>query len=229
MTEEITRKRSIKSYVLRQGRLTGAQSRAIEELWPKYGIDLSDVNQDWQQQFQRTAPLIIEIGFGMGSSLIQQAQIEQDKNFLGIEVHRPGVGACLQEVNAKGLENIKVMNCDAIAVFEQMIVDQSVSRIQLYFPDPWHKKKHHKRRIVKKTFIDIVGEKLEQGGVFHMATDWQPYAESMLSVMQQENGFCNMAGTLNFVPRPDFRPVTKFEKRGLKLGHGVWDLIYKKL
>ena len=225
---EKSHKRSIKSYVLRQGRLTKGQKNAIEELWPEYGVELQQQKLDSQQCFGRIAPLVIEIGFGMGTSLVQQALAEPNKNFIGIEVHRPGVGSCLQEISSQGLDNLKVMNCDAIQVFEQMIANNSVSRVQLYFPDPWHKKKHHKRRIVKENFVSMIYAKLTTAGIFHMATDWQPYAESMLEVMQMVKGFKNMAFPDNYMPRPDFRPITKFELRGQKLGHGVWDLMYEK-
>ncbi len=220
--------RTVKSYVLRQGRLTASQNHAIATLWPEYGINWQQQLLDMQQCFGRSAPLVFEIGFGMGASLVQQALAEPEKNFLGIEVHRPGVGTCLKEIAHNQLRNLKLLNCDAIMVLEHMIPDSSISRLQLYFPDPWHKKKHHKRRIVTAPFIALIYKKMCVGGQLHMATDWQPYAQCMHDVMQMAKGFSNMASPEAYLQRPAFRPVTKFERRGQKLGHGVWDLMYKK-
>ncbi len=214
--------------MLRQGRLTKSQQMALVELWPKFGINLCRELVDWELEFNQKLPLVLEIGFGMGNSLVAQAIAEPDKNFIGIEVHKPGVGACLKEIERLGITNLRLINADAIAVLEYMISDQSISRVQLYFPDPWHKKRHHKRRIVNSEFVQIICNKLTQKGCFHMATDWQPYAEYMLEIMQKSKGFENLSAEGNYVPAPDFRPETKFETRGRKLGHGVWDLIYQK-
>jgi len=221
-------KRTIKSFVLRQGRLSKSQQRAIDTLWPDFGIDMGEAQVDWEREFKQKAPLVLEIGFGMGQSLVQQAENEPDKNFIGIEVHKPGVGTCLKDIERLGLNNLKLMNGDAITALEHMIPDNSLLRVQLYFPDPWHKKKHNKRRIVNTKFVQVIGDKLVSEGCFHMATDWKPYAEHMLEVMQQAENFNNMSEDNDYCPAPEFRPTTKFETRGIKLGHGVWDLLYKK-
>ncbi len=222
--------RTIKSFVLRQGRLTQSQKQALERLWPKFGIDLADQPLAVESLFENNnKQLVVEIGFGMGHSLVQQAQQETDKNFIGIEVHKPGVGTCLKEVERLNVKNLKLMNADAILVLEQMIPDNSLSRVQLYFPDPWHKKKHNKRRIVNSKFVQRIYTKLTAEGCLHMATDWQPYAVHMLEVMQQAQNYKNLGNKDGFIDAPDFRPVTKFETRGRNLGHGVWDLLYQKI
>lgn len=223
------RHRTIKSFVLRQGRLTKSQQRAIDNLWSDFGIDMGLELLDWNKHFKQRAPVVLEIGFGMGQSLVQQAEKETDKNFIGIEVHKPGVGTCLKDIERLGLTNLKLMNGDAINALEQMIPNNSLHRVQLYFPDPWHKKKHNKRRIVNQKFVELIHSKLTKEGCFHMATDWQPYAEHMLEVMQQAEKFKNLSVENDYCPAPDFRPTTKFETRGRKLGHGVWDLIYTKI
>jgi len=208
--------------------MTKAQIAAIENFWPRYGIDFQDEKMDFSNQFIQQGPLIFEIGFGMGSSLVQQAMNEPDKNFIGVEVHKPGVGACLIQIENNQLQNLKVMNVDANRVLESMIIPKTVSRLQLYFPDPWHKKKHNKRRIVTDKFVTTIHSCLVDGGIFHMATDWEPYAQSMLEVMQDAKGFENLSLQGDFVERPEFRPITKFEIRGQKLGHAVWDLMFRK-
>lgn len=219
----------VKSYVKREGRLTRAQARALEDHWPDMGIEFNDTPLDLNEEFGRSAPVVLEIGFGMGKSLVEMAAAEPDKDFIGIEVHRPGVGACLADAGELGLTNLRVMEHDAVEVFQKMLPDASLARLQLYFPDPWHKKRHHKRRIVQPEFVERVREKLAIGGHFHMATDWENYAEHMAEVMNNAPGYCNTATQGNYVPRPDYRPITKFETRGQKLGHGVWDLIYERV
>ena len=218
----------VKSFVKREGRLTKAQTRAIEEFWPTMGIDYQNAELDLSVLFGRTAPVVIEIGFGMGKSLVEMAAAAPEKNFIGIEVHKPGVGACLAEAGEQGLTNLRVMDHDAVEVLKNMIPDGALSRLQLFFPDPWHKKRHHKRRIVQPEFAALVLTKLEKGGCFHMATDWEPYAEHMTEVMNATSGYANTAQEGTYVPRPEYRPITKFETRGQKLGHGVWDLIYER-
>jgi tRNA (guanine-N7-)-methyltransferase len=220
--------RRIKSFVKREGRLTAGQAKSIEELWPIMGVEYKAQAIDLAELFGRDAPVVLEIGFGMGKSLVEMAKNEQDKNFIGIEVHRPGVGACLGEAREQGVDNLKVFEHDAVEVLEQCIADNSLTRVQLFFPDPWHKKRHHKRRIVKPEFVACLHKKLAVGGVFHMATDWENYAEHMLEVMTAAEGFKNQAEDNQYVPRPDHRPLTKFENRGHKLGHGVWDLMFEK-
>ncbi len=218
----------VKSYVKREGRLTRGQARALELYWPTMGIEFQDKPLDLADVFGREAPVVLEIGFGMGKSLVEMAHAAPHLNFIGIEVHRPGVGACLAEAGELGLTNLRVMEHDAVEVLKHMIPDQGLHRLQLYFPDPWHKKRHHKRRIVQPEFVDTVRTKLHVGGFLHMATDWEQYAEHMAEVMKQVSGYANTAADGDYVPRPDYRPITKFETRGQKLGHGVWDLIYER-
>lgn len=220
--------KSIRSFVIRAGKITAGQKKAFETLWPVYGLSLFTGKIDPQVIFGRTAPLVLEIGFGMGDSLFQMAKQEPEKNFIGIEVHPPGVGRLMNLAHQENLTNLRVYMADAMDVLEDCIPDESVDRLQLYFPDPWHKKKHNKRRIVQKPFVQKIHPKLKVEGIFHMATDWQPYAEYMLEVMDLSEGFENIQKPSPYSPRPDYRPITKFEKRGEKLGHGVWDLVFKK-
>ncbi len=176
----------------------------------------------------RDAQRVLKFGYGMGHSLVQMAAAEPDKDFIGIEVHRPGVGALLMAIEEAGVTNLRSYCDDAVDILEECIADASLARVQLYFPDPWHKKKHHKRRIVQSAWVQLVQRKLAPGGVLHMATDWQDYADHMQAVMQAETGWANQAGDQVFSARPDWRPETKFERRGARLGHGVWDLLYQK-
>ncbi len=223
---QVTR-RTIKSYVLRQGRLTRGQQQALDQLWSIYGIDFKPGQLDLDTCFKRSAPVILEIGFGNGDSLMQQAASNPQNNYLGIEVHRPGVGHLLRLADDAAIANLRVINHDAIEVLQQQIPDHSLDCVQLFFPDPWHKKRHHKRRIIKAEFIQRVYQKLKSGGLFHLATDWQDYAEHMLAEMEQAKGFSNTAGKENYAENTG-RPSTKFEHRGRRLGHGVWELVYRK-
>lgn len=218
----------IKSFVMRPGRLTTGQRTAVEQLWAQKGLNIGDGQLDAEQVFNRKAALVLEIGFGMGQSLIDMCRSQPEKNFVGVEVHLPGVGRTLSEIQRQGIENLRIYKEDAVEVLEQAIADASLDQVQLFFPDPWHKKRHHKRRIVQEGFVSLIEKKLKMGGHFHMATDWQPYAEHMLEVMEATPGFNNCAGDGQYHPRPDYRPVTKFEQRGQNLGHGVWDLIFKR-
>ncbi|MGI5308648.1 tRNA (guanosine(46)-N7)-methyltransferase TrmB [Rheinheimera sp. WS51] len=220
--------RRIRSFVLREGRLTKGQQHALDNYWADYGLAYQADAFDLTKVFNRDNPRVLEIGFGMGQSLVQMASETPDKDFIGIEVHRPGVGACIALAQSKGLTNIKIFQHDAVEILEHSIADNSLDTVQLFFPDPWHKKRHHKRRIVQPEFANLVRKKLKPGGVFHMATDWQNYAEHMLEVMQQMPGYSNLSATNDYVERPAHRPLTKFEQRGHRLGHGVWDLMYKK-
>jgi tRNA (guanine-N7-)-methyltransferase len=222
------RKKSIRSYVVRAGRMTDGQRNAFENSWSTYGLKLADGAIDTDTVFGRSGPKILEIGFGMGDSLLQMAAAEPATDFIGIEVHPPGVGTIMNIAQSEGISNLRVYLADANDVLEECFPPQSIDRLQLYFPDPWHKKKHNKRRIVQPQFVQLVREKLRPGGVLHMATDWQHYAEQMLETLDEAEGFENIAGIGQYSPRPDYRPMTKFEKRGERLGHGVWDLIYKK-
>lgn len=221
--------RKVQSFVKREGRLTKGQAASMEKYWPTMGIDYQPEAISLSDVFGNDSPVVLEIGFGMGQSLVEMAEKDPGKNFIGIEVHTPGVGACLSSAAEAGLDNIRVMDHDGVEVLQNMIADNSLSRVQLYFPDPWHKKRHHKRRIVQSEFAQLLRQKLKIDGVFHMATDWENYAEHMLAVMQPQDGYKNTSESNDYVPRPDFRPLTKFEQRGHRLGHGVWDLIFKKV
>ncbi|GHC34362.1 tRNA (guanosine(46)-N7)-methyltransferase TrmB [Aidingimonas halophila] len=223
-------RRGIKSYVLRAGRMTAAQTRGLDEVWPRLGLTLEGERPDLDRVFGRQAPRVVEIGFGMGGSLIEQAESHPELDFLGVEVHAPGVGKLLDEADKRGLTNVRVYRDDAVRVLEEGIAPETIDALQLFFPDPWPKKKHHKRRIVQPAFIELVRTRLKPGGILHMATDWENYAEHMAEVMQNASGYRNVADkeTFPFVPRPAFRPLTKFEARGERLGHDVWDLIYAR-
>lgn len=221
--------RRIRSFVRRQGRLTKGQEHALENYWPVMGVEFSEAPVDFATLFGREAPVTLEIGFGMGASLVAMAKARPEQNFLGIEVHSPGVGACLASANEEGVENLRVMCHDAVEVLHKMIPDNSLSMVQLFFPDPWHKTRHNKRRIVQVPFAELVLSKLKLGGVFHMATDWEAYAEHMLEVMSSIDGYKNLSESNDYVPRPESRPVTKFEQRGHRLGHGVWDLMFERV
>ena len=218
----------IKSFVLRQGRLSAGQKKAIENNWPKFGLQVENKLLDFVDLFGRDAPTIVEIGFGMGKSLAEMAETNPQNNYIGIEVHRPGVGALLKLLEDKGLSNVRVFNDDAIEVLEKCIPLNSLAGVYLFFPDPWHKKRHHKRRIVQAAFADKIAQHLKPRGQFHMATDWENYAEHMMEVMSASSSYDNISGEGQYTPRPDYRPLTKFEARGQRLGHGVWDLIFTK-
>lgn len=228
MTEKNIPLRTIKSFVIRAGRMTQGQKNAIETGWPHYGLDLSAGLLDYNDIFHRSAPTTLEIGFGMGQSLCTMAEQAPDHNFIGIEVHKPGVGALISLLQEKNLDNVRVFNHDAIEVLNHCISDNSLDRLLLFFPDPWHKARHNKRRIVQAEFAQLVRRKLKIGGIFHMATDWQPYAEHMLETMQQADGYTNLSPDATYIQRPEERPKTKFELRGERLGHGVWDLKFQR-
>ncbi len=208
--------------------MTDGQRNAFENSWSTYGLKLADGAIDTDTVFGRSGPKVLEIGFGMGDSLLQMAVAEPSTDFIGIEVHPPGVGTIMNIAQSEGISNLRVYLADANDVLEECFPPQSIDRLQLYFPDPWHKKKHNKRRIVQPQFVQLVRERLRPSGVLHMATDWQHYAEQMLETLDEAEGFENIAGIGQYSARPDYRPMTKFEKRGERLGHGVWDLIYKK-
>lgn len=220
--------RTIKSYVVRSGRMTPGQEKAFQALWSLYGVETDDQVLDFEQLFGRQAPVILEIGFGMGDSLVAMAAQHPQNNYLGIEVHKPGVGRLLGKVSEQALTNLRVIQFDAIEVLKKQIPDDSLSAVYLFFPDPWHKKRHHKRRIVQDSFVQLIRQKLRLHGQFHMATDWAHYACQMLDCMKKSPGFKNCALDGEYIPRPDYRPVTKFERRGERLGHGVWDILFEK-
>ncbi|MCE9731954.1 tRNA (guanosine(46)-N7)-methyltransferase TrmB [Pectobacterium sp. IFB5596] len=221
--------RRIRSFVRRQGRLTNGQQLALDNYWPVMGVEYQAEQVDFNALFGRDAPVVLEIGFGMGASLVTMAAQHPEQNFLGIEVHLPGVGACLAAAQEAGISNLRVMCHDALEVLIKMIPDGSLSMVQLFFPDPWHKARHNKRRIVQVPFAELVQSKLKVGGVFHMATDWEPYAQHMLEVMTSVAGYRNLSDNNEYVVRPESRPLTKFEARGQRLGHGVWDLMFERI
>ncbi len=221
--------RKVRSFVKREGRLTNGQAKALEQHWDTMGLTHQGGLIDAASLFANDNPVVLEIGFGMGKSLVEMAKNAPELNFIGIEVHRPGVGACIGLAQGQGVKNLKVYEHDAIEILADCIPNDSLTAVQLFFPDPWHKKKHHKRRIVSLEFVETIRQKLKVGGVFHMATDWENYAECMLEDMNNSQGYENLSDTNDYVPRPDSRPLTKFETRGQRLGHGVWDIQFKRV
>ena len=217
----------IRSFIRRQGRLTPGQQLALDNHWATYCLDPKN-DYDFAQVFGRDAPLFVEIGFGNGDSLAKMAAANPDKDYIGIEVHTPGVGHLLILLHEQGINNVRIYSHDAIEILEQKITNNSLSGVHLFFPDPWHKKKHHKRRIVRASFVDLLVKKLKPAGYFHAATDWENYAEAMLAVLSEDNVLKNTSPTQDYCPCPEYRPLTKFEQRGIRLGHGVWDLIFSK-
>jgi tRNA (guanine-N7-)-methyltransferase len=266
--------RPIRSFVKREGKLTGGQRSALEELWPSHGVDLGDQLLDLNQMYGRSAAVVLEIGFGNGLSLADMAETYADMDFFGIEVHRPGVGSCLVQARKRALNNLRVSADDAVLVLNQQIADGSLDRVQIFFPDPWHKKRHHKRRLIQPAFVEQLVGKLKPGGQIHVATDWQNYAEHVLAVLTTNKNLANTAAdaplaanfvsnggdvltdsglwangslaieasgisegtapvdnpllTKGCVEKPSYRTDTKYENRGIGLGHGVWDLIFTK-
>jgi tRNA (guanine-N7-)-methyltransferase len=220
------RRRAIRSFVIRAGRMTPGQRRALDELWPAWGVDFTPEPVDSPQLFGNQNPLTVEIGFGMGDSLLELAKLAPERNFLGIEVHEPGVGRLLMNAREAGLTNLRVSRHDAVEVLKFQVPDHSVDRILIFFPDPWHKKRHNKRRLIQTDFVGLLARKLRPGGRLHLATDWEHYAEQMLEVVSASSAFENLDPDGGFSPRPGDRPVTKFERRGHRLGHGTWDLLF---
>jgi tRNA (guanine-N7-)-methyltransferase len=219
-------RRHIRSFVLRQGRMSRAQKRAHAALLAHFGIPYSPAPLDLPGAFGRSAPTILEIGFGMGETTAQIAQAHPEVNYLGVEVHSPGVGSLLMQLEALSLDNVRIVQHDAIEVVEHMLAPASLDGIFVFFPDPWPKKRHHKRRLIQPTFVHALALRLKSGGVLHLATDWHDYALQMLEVLAAEALLVNSAD--GFSPRPGYRPLTKFEQRGLRLGHGVWDLLFRR-
>ncbi|POB00720.1 tRNA (guanosine(46)-N7)-methyltransferase TrmB [Chromobacterium sinusclupearum] len=219
-------KRSIRSFVLRQGHLSTAQQRAMDEGMPKWGIEYRPEAIDLEQAFGRAAPKILEIGFGMGGATAEIAAANPDKDYLGIEVHGPGVGNLCKLIAEKELTNLRLMRHDAVEVLDNMLPDGCLDGVHIFFPDPWHKKRHNKRRLIQSPLVAKLASKLKPGGYFHAATDWEDYAIQILEVL---NGNADLENTADgYAPRPDYRPLTKFEARGIKLGHGVWDVIFRR-
>ena len=216
----------IRSFVTRAGRLSIAQARALEELGPQFLIEYRKAPMDFAAAFGRSAPVILEIGFGMGATTAHIAKAMPDKDFIGVEVHTPGVGSLLKQIGEEGLTNLRLIQHDAVEVLNQMIPDASLAGVHVFFPDPWHKARHNKRRLLQTPFVKLLAEKLAPGGYLHCATDWEDYAVQMLDVLGSEPLLQNTAE--GYAPQPAYRPLTKFENRGIKLGHGVWDLVYIK-
>jgi tRNA (guanine-N7-)-methyltransferase len=225
---EMEHPRSIRSFVTRAGRITVAQQRALEELWPRYGVEFAPAPLDTQALFGRAAPLTLEIGFGNGEHLARLAAADPQRDFLGIEVHRAGVGRLMLALQAQGLSNVHIICHDAVEVLEGQIPPGSVAEILILFPDPWPKKRHHKRRLVQQAFVKLAAERLRSGGVLRVATDWQPYALQMLETLSAAPALENLAADGGFVPRPAEREPTRFERRGERLGHEVWDLAFRR-
>ncbi len=217
----------IRSFVLRQGRVSNAQRRAVDTLSSVYGIAYAPGALDFEQIFGRRAPTILEIGFGMGETTARIAQAHPENNYLGIEVHTPGVGSLLKLIAEHALSNLRLVQHDAVEVLEHMIAPASLAGAHIFFPDPWPKKRHHKRRLIQPAFVALLASRLAPGAYLHAATDWQEYAEQILAVFAAEPTLVNTAP--GFAPCPDYRPQTKFESRGLKLGHGVWDIVFRKI
>lgn len=220
--------RRIRSFVKRSGRMTEGQQKAYEQFWALKGLSLEQGMLNYGAVFSRSSPVVLEIGFGMGASLVEMAKAAPDHDFIGIEVHQPGIGKLFHLMQEQGVDNIRAYCDDAVEVLQHCIPDNSLDRIQIYFPDPWHKKKHHKRRLIQPAFVQSLRAKLKPQGVLHLATDWEHYAEHMMEVMTAAEGYENCAEEYCFAERPGYRPVTKFEKRGERLGHGVWDILFRK-
>jgi tRNA (guanine-N7-)-methyltransferase len=218
--------RAIKSYVLRAGRMGTGQQRALRDLAPRFVLPFAPTPLDAARVFGRAAPLIVEIGFGMGQATAAIAQARPETDFIGIEVHEPGVGALLQRIDELHLSNLRIVRHDAVEVLTAMIAPASLAGALVFFPDPWPKKRHWKRRLIQPPLVALLASRLAQGATLHCATDWQPYAEQMLEVLSAEPLLVNTAA--GYAPRPDYRPLTKFEQRGLALGHGVWDLVFTR-
>ncbi|MDP2783026.1 MAG: tRNA (guanosine(46)-N7)-methyltransferase TrmB [Sulfurimicrobium sp.] len=218
--------RPVRSFVLRQGRMSVAQGRAHETLMPRFGIPFMTETLDLDHAFGRSAPKILEIGFGMGDSTAQIARSNPENDYLCIEVHTPGVGSLLKQIEESGLSNIRIIQHDAVEVLKVMLDPDTLDGVHIFFPDPWPKKRHHKRRLIQAEFVALLCDRLKKGGYLHAATDWEEYATHILATFSAEPRLINTA--TDYAPRPDYRPLTKFEQRGLKLGHGVWDIVFRR-
>ena len=225
---EPDKRRSIRSFVRREGRITPAQQRALKDLWPRYGAETGDVPLDYVVIFGRRAPVILEIGFGNGDALVAEAAAHPEYNYIGIEVHRPGIGNLLRKLDSSKLKNVRVMLADAKEVLAAQIPEASLSGVHLFFPDPWPKKRHHKRRLVQPDFAALVMRKLVPGGYIHFATDWKDYAEHMVSVLSRTPGLVEVSGLDEFKAMMASRGQTRYEQRGRKLGNQIWDLVFQR-
>ncbi len=226
MSDEPRFQRTIRSFVKREGKITTGQEAAIERLWPQFGVDFEVNELDMQLLFGRDHFRVMEIGFGNGLSLAEMAEAHPEQDFFGVEVHRPGVGSLLVQVGQRGLDNVRVSQEDAVQVLSQQVPAQSLDRLQIFFPDPWHKKRHHKRRLIQPEFLSLAVAKLKCGGRIHVATDWENYAEHILRTLEQNPYLSNCFK--GFAEKPEYRPTTKYEIRGQRLGHEVWDLIFQR-
>lgn len=225
-TSETRHMRKVRSFVRREGRMTKRQENAIATLWSRFGLNHGDGLIDPQQVFGRCAPLVVEIGFGMGKSLVEMARSYPEKDYIGIEVHRAGVGSCLADAEEAGLTNLRLYEHDAVEILRDCLAPASINELLLFFPDPWHKKRHNKRRLIQAPLIEKLVKKLKPGGYLHAATDWEDYAIQILEVF---NGNAELQNTAEaYAPRPAYRPLTKFEARGIRLGHGVWDIVFTR-
>jgi tRNA (guanine-N7-)-methyltransferase len=222
------RRRTVRSFVLRAGRATAGQQRALAELWPKYGVEFSAATLDLDALFGRCAPRMLEIGFGAGEALLEYAAAHPEVDCIGIEVHRPGVGHLLLGVEAANLRNLRVICHDAVEVLQQQLAPASIALAHIFFPDPWPKKRHHKRRLIQPPFVELLAKAIAPGGTLRLATDWEPYAQHMREVIDASPTFANVAAESGFVARSAERTLTRFERRGQRLGHGVWDLEYRR-
>jgi tRNA (guanine-N7-)-methyltransferase len=220
--------RNIRSFVLRKGRLTVAQQYALNELWPHYGIENAETVLDFDDHFEHPSDVIVEIGFGNGVSTWKMAQQDPENNFIGVEVHEPGVGHLLLALEEHHIENVRIVCDDAVVFLQKRIAPASLSGVRIYFPDPWPKKRHHKRRIIQPAFVNLLATCMKPGAILHLATDWQPLADHFLEVMPGSTDFVNLSDSGDYCERPEWRPYTKYEKRGERLGHEVRDLLYQR-
>ena len=220
------RPRPIRSYVLRGGRMGSGQEKALRELGPRFVLPFQAAVADWDSVFGRTAPRVLEVGFGMGQATARIAAARPETDFIGVEVHEAGVGSLLKMLGDGGIGNVRIVRHDAVEVLREMVAPHSLGGVHVYFPDPWHKKRHHKRRLIQPAFVQELVSRLAPGGYLHCATDWEPYAQQMLEVLSAQTSLRNTAE--GFAPRPAWRPLTRFEQRGLNLGHGVWDLLFER-
>lgn len=227
--QRIGHPRAIRSFVLRQGRITPAQQRAFERHWQRFGVDYTGQPRDLDALFGRQAPHVLEIGFGNGEALAWASEHDPDRDYLGIEVHRPGVGRLMNALARNGARNVRLWNHDAVEVLENEIPPDSLDEVRIWFPDPWHKKRHHKRRLVQPAFVRLLASRVKLGGLLHLATDWADYAQHMREVLEAASTWRNRRGDGGFAERPSWRIETRFEQRGVRLGHGVWDLLYDRV
>jgi len=228
MNDPLDHPRRIRSFVLREGRMTAAQQRAFDDHWSRYGLDYAGTPRDFAAAFGRSAPLVLEIGFGNGEALAWASEHDLARDYLGIEVHGPGVGRLMNALAAREARNVRVYKHDAVEVLEHEIAPATLAEARIWFPDPWHKKRHHKRRLIQPGFVALLASRMAPEGLLHLATDWEPYAQHMLDVMEAAPAWRNACGPGQFAEKPAWRIETHFERRGLRLGHGVWDLLYRR-